>query len=47
MRGVINEMLTLQVENIPVLAENVSKVVKNSPEVNNKLDSINDNIKKL
>ena len=46
MKGIIDEMRTLQVEHIPDIAGNISRVVKNSPKINDKLDNINDNIKK-
>ncbi len=47
MRGIIDEMRSIQIEHIPDIAGNVAKVVKNSPKMNDKLDSINDNIKRV
>lgn len=42
----LDEMRTLQIEKFNDVAEGVAKMAKNTPMVNTKLDSINDNIKK-
>lgn len=46
LKGVVDEMRTLQIEKFADFAEGVAKIAKNTPVMNTKLDSINNNIKK-
>ncbi|MCD7923606.1 MAG: hypothetical protein LUI85_02475 [Bacteroides sp.] len=46
LKGIVDEMRTFQIEKFTDVAEGVIKISKNTPVMNNKLDSINNNIKK-
>jgi len=46
LKGIVDEMRTFQIEKFTDVAEGVIKISKNAPVMNNKLDSINNNIKK-
>jgi hypothetical protein len=46
LKGIVDEMRTFQIEKFTDVAEGVIKISKNAPVMNNKLDSINNSIKK-
>lgn len=46
LKGIVDELRTNQIEKFNDVVEGVSKMAKNTPVMNKKIDSINDNIKK-
>lgn len=46
LKGIVDELCTNQIEKFNDVVEGVSKMAKNTPVMNKKIDSINDNIKK-
>lgn len=46
LKGIVDELRTNQIEKFNDVVEGVSKMAKNTPVMNEKIDSINDNIKK-
>lgn len=46
LKGIVDELRTNQIEKFNDIVEGVSKMAKNTPVMNKKIDSINDNIKK-
>lgn len=46
LKGIVDEMRTFQIEKFTDVAEGVTKISKNTPELNDKLNKINENIKR-
>lgn len=46
LRGIVDELRTFQIEKFTDVAEGVTRMSKNTPELNNKLNKINENIKR-